>query len=734
MATPQAVRHHFRACNLCEAICGIDVVLQGRSIRTIRGDRDDPLGRGHICPKALALQDIHEDPDRLQRPLRRTAGGWEEVGWEEALDEAAARLKDVQRRHGRHAVATYLGNPTVHNCGALLFVGPLLKALGTRNRFSAGSLDQLPHMLASALMFGHSLLLPVPDIDRTDFFVIMGGNPAVSNGSLMSAPDVRKRLLAIRERGGKVVVIDPRRTETAKLADQHLFIRPGTDALLLLAVLHTLHAEGLGGPGRLAPFVAGLDVFWEHVRGLTPETAAPHTGLAPDDIRGLARAFASAERAVWYGRFGACTQEFGGLVLWLIYALNTVTGNLDRPGGALFTRPAIDLIGPKATRFRGFGRWRSRVRGLPEFDGELPAAVMAEEMLTPGEGQVRALFTLAGNPVLSSPNGRRLDEALAGLDFMVSLDFYLNETTRHAHLILPPTAPLEHENYDLIFHLLTVRNTARFSPALFAPAAGARHDWEILLELQTRLLSDGWFSGLKARLRRAVLRRLGPEGLLDLGLRFGPYGSGWRVWEEGLTLRRLKRAPHGIDLGPLAPCLPDRLCTASKRIELAPAPLLDDLRRLRARFTPPASGGAGAEGGRLVLIGRRDLRSNNSWMHNSERLVRGRPRCTLLMHPQDGARLGIVSGQRARVTSRVGVIEVEAVLSDAIAPGVVSLPHGWGHTREGARLRTAQRHPGVSVNDVTDELAVDALSGNAAFNGVPVEVTPVATAATEVNR
>jgi anaerobic selenocysteine-containing dehydrogenase len=345
---------------------------------------------------------------------------------------------------------------------------------------------------------------------------------------------------------------------------------------------------------------------------------------------------------------------------------------------------------------------------------------MAEEMLTPGEGQVRALFTLAGNPVLSSPNGRRLDEALAGLDFMVSLDFYVNETTRHAHLILPPTAPLEHENYDLVFHLLTVRNSTRFSPALFAPAAGARHDWEILLDLQTRLLSRGWFSGLKARLRRAVLRRLGPEGLLDLGLRFGPYGSGWRVWQDGLTLRRLKRAPHGIDLGPLAPCLPERLCTASKRIELAPAPMLDDLRRLRARFAQPA------DGARLVLIGRRDLRSNNSWMHNSERLMRGRPRCVLLMHPEDGARLGVVHGQRARVTSRAGSVEVVAELSDALMPGVVSLPHGWGHAREGVRLRTAQGHPGVSVNDVTDELAVDALSGNAALNGVPVEVTPVA--------
>jgi anaerobic selenocysteine-containing dehydrogenase len=723
MTAPEDVRHHFRACNLCEAICGIDIALRGPAIQSIRGDKDDPLSRGHICPKALALQDVHEDPDRLRHPLRRTARGWERVGWKEAFDEAAARLKEVQGKHGRDAVGVYLGNPNVHNYGTLLFLGPLLKALRTRNRFSATSLDQLPHMLASALMFGHSLLLPVPDVDRTGFFVIMGGNPVVSNGSLMTAPDIKNRLLAIQERGGKVVVIDPRRTETAKLADQHLFIRPGTDALLLLAVLHVLHAEGLARPGRLAPWINELDVFWQCVQGVTPEMATAHTGIEAGVIRELARAFAGSSSAVWYGRVGACTQEFGGLTLWLIYALNIVTGNLDREGGAMFARPAVDPLGQQMGRFKGFGRWRSRVRGLPEFDGELPAAAMAEEMLTPGAGQVRALLTMAGNPVLSSPNGRQLEEALARLDFMVAIDVYVNETTRHAHLILPPTAALEHENYDLVFHLLAVRNTARFSPALFAPAADARHDWEILLELQTRLISTGVVSGLKARLRRAVLRLLGPTGLLDLGLRFGPYGSGWRAWEKGLTLRQLKRSPHGIDLGSLVPCLPGRLFTPSKRIELAPAPFREDLGRLRARF----SVGAGASG--LVLIGRRDLRSNNSWMHNSERLMRGGPRCALRMHPQDGARLGIADGQRARVRSRVGSIEMEVELTEEMMPGVVSLPHGWGHTREGALLRIAERYPGVSINDITDELAVDALSGTAVLNGTAVEVTPLGGAA-----
>ncbi|MFO0881017.1 MAG: molybdopterin oxidoreductase family protein [Gemmataceae bacterium] len=695
---------HYRACHLCEAICGVAVEHDGGEIRSIRGDSDDPLSRGHICPKALALKDIHEDPDRLRHPVRRTPGGWQRLSWKAALDEVGTRLQETRKRHGRDAVGVYLGNPTVHNYGTVMFLPGLLKALGTRNRFSATSLDQLPHLLASALMFGHPLLFPVPDVDRTDYFVIMGGNPAVSNGSLMTAPDIKNRLRAVRARGGQVVVIDPRRTETADLAGRHLFIRPGTDALLLLAVLHTLREEGLARPG---PFVNGLEVFWRAVVGVTPEAVAPVTGITPDDIRRLAREFAAARSAVWYGRFGVCTQEFGGLAMWLIYAINVVTGNLDREGGAMFPRPAVDLIALDPAPFTGFGRWHSRVRHLPEFYGELPAATMAEEMLTPGEGQIRAMLTVAGNPVLSSPNGKQLERALAGLDFMAAIDIYVNETTRHANIILPPTFGLEHENYDLVFHLLAIRNTARYSPALLAPGGNTRHDWEILLGLTTRLLSRGPWSRLWARLRQAALGWVGPERLLDLALRRGP---------QKLTLGRLRRSPHGVDLGPLTPCLPGRLRTASKRIELAPDGYLVDIGRLRASLLRPAPA--------LVLIGRRDLRSNNSWMHNSARLMRGGARCSLLMNPADGRRLGIADGQRVRVASRVGSVEVEAELSDEVMHGVVSLPHGWGHDREGVLLRTASRHPGASANDLTDEAAVDTLSGNAVLNGVPVVVLP----------
>jgi anaerobic selenocysteine-containing dehydrogenase len=723
------VRHHYRACNLCEAICGLDVVMRGDTIEAIRGDKDDPLGRGHICPKAVALQDVHFDPDRLRQPVRRIANGWQTVSWGRAFDEVASRFRRIQREHGDDAVAVYLGNPSVHNFGTLLFAPALLKTLHTRNRFSATSLDQLPHHIVATLLFGHQLLLPVPDIDRTDYFVIMGANPVVSNGSLMTVPDIRKRLEAIQQRGGQVIVIDPRRTETAQAADRHLFIRPGTDALLMLAILNVLYSENLVRPDRLAVFLDGMEELRGIAEPFVPEQVAAPTGIDPASIRELARSFAAAQRAVWYGRVGVSTQEFGTLAQWLICAVNIVTGNLDRTGGAMFTRPAVDLLAPGLVNRGTFGRWRSRVRRLPEFAGELPASAMAEEMLTPGKGQIRALLTIAGNPVLSSPNGRQLEQALSRLDFMASIDIYRNETTRHAHVILPPTAALEHDHYDVVFHLLAIHNTARYSPALFPPDRNTRHDWEILLELHTRLLSKSPISRAKAWLRRAFLRRLGPRGLLDLGLRFGPYGSGWKVWKRGLTMRALERSAHGIDLGPLEPCLPDRLRTPWKRIQLVPERLRADVERLKARFSFSAPGSVqppDAEKSRqLLLIGRRELRSNNSWMHNCERLVKGKANCTLLIHPDDAQRLAILNGQQVRVASRVGSVEALVEVSSEIMPGVVSLPHGWGHAREGMQLQTASCHPGVSINDVTDECSIDACSGNAAFNGTPVTVEAI---------
>ena len=709
---------HYRSCNLCEAICGIEITSAGDQHLNIRGDKDDPFSRGYICPKAVALQDFHYDKDRLTQPVRRTAHGWERIGWNEAFNEVAENLKRIRTLHGRNSIATYLGNPTVHNYGALLFAPPFLRSLRTRSKFSATSVDQLAHHVASFLMFGHQLLVPIPDVDRTKYFLILGANPAVSNGSMMTAPGMNRRLEEIRKRGGKVVLIDPRHNETARFADRHLFIRPGTDVLLLLALLHVIFEEKLT---QAAPFTKGVETVASLVAEFPPERVAEITGIEADQIRTVAREFAAAESAVCYGRIGLSTQEFGGVCQWLINVLNIVTRNLDRPGGAMFTLPAFDPVSaPESVAARGsFARWHSRVRKLPEFSGELPVAALAEEILTEGDGQVKAFVTLAGNPVLSTPNGRELDRALASLEFMVSIDCYINETTRHAHIILPPTSPLERGHYDLAFHLLAVRNTAKFSPPLFERSAETRHDWEILLELETRLKHGGFVGGVKRKLGK---RFLTPERILDLGLRFGPYGARLNPFSKGLTLRKVRKAVHGIDLGPLTPCLPGRLRTEDKQIDLAPEVLVKDVERVKTRFLNEAAYEAN---GHLLLIGRRQLRSNNSWMHNSERLVKGnplKPQCTVLMHPADAANRDLLDGQKVVVRSRVGSIVLPVEISDEIMRGVVSIPHGWGHDRNGNQLAVAQQHAGASINDLTDQQAIDELCGTAAFNGTAVTI------------
>lgn len=715
---------HLRTCTLCEAMCGLVVTTDGDRVTDIRGDAADPLSKGHICPKAVALQDVHTDPDRVRHPMKRVGAKWERISWDEALRLAVDGIKKVQRTHGRDAVAAYVGNPTVHSLGAMLFVPDLLRALKSKNRYSATSVDQLPAHVAAMMMFGHALLIPIPDLDRTDHLLIFGANPAVSNGSLMTAPGVTDRLAAIRARGGRVVVIDPRRTETAALADAHHFIRPGGDALLLLALLQVVFADGLAKPGRLEAFTDGIAELRELAARFAPERVAASIGMDADVVRTLARDFAAAPRAVAYGRVGVSMQEFGGVATWLINALNLVCGRLDAEGGAMFTRPAVDLLhaDQRTTKAPRFGRWKSRVRGLPEFAGELPVAALAEEIETPGPGQVRALVTHGGNPVLSTPNGARLDRAIAGLEFFVAIDFYINETTRHAHLILPPTSPLEREHYDLVFHTLAVRDTAKWSAPVFAKPDDARHEWEIV-----NAMTAGVTGTVGARIRAAALAVLGPSFLVGVGLRRGPYGTGWNPFGGGLTLGKLKRSPSGVDLGALKPALPERLRTADRRIDAAPAIFVADVARLEARLEErlvarSASTAAAGRDAPLELIGRRAVRSCNSWMHNYDRLVRGKRRCTLLMHPDDAAVRGIDHGAMVRVASRVGAVEVELELTDTMMPGVVSLPHGWGHGREGTQLAIAGAHAGVSINDLTDELRIDALTGNAAFSGVAVTV------------
>ena len=698
------MKTHYRACHLCEAICGLEIKVEDGNIVSIKGDRNDPLSRGHICPKAVALQDVHTDPDRLRQPVKRIANedgsiGWQEISWDEALDATASELAHIYERHGVNAIGIYMGNPSVHNYGMMTHQSALFTHIRSNNRFSATSVDQLPHHLVSMWLYGHKLMFPIPDIDRSDYFLMLGANPIASNGSIWTVPDVKKRIKDFKKRGGKLVVIDPRKTETAELASEHHFITPGTDATLLLAILYTLFAENLVDPGKLTEFVSGLDAVQAAGSQFTPEAVAGHCGIDAEAIKTMARDMAAAQAGICYGRMGVSTQEFDTLCQWAIQIINIATGNLDKPGGSLFTRPAFDNVGN--TGRGGFARHHSRVRGLPEFDRELPAAALAEEITTPGADQIKALFTGAGNPVLSTPNGRRLDSALESLDFMVSLDPYINETTRHATIILPPTSALEHDHYDIGFHVNSIRNTTRMNEPVFEKPEGALHDWEIFNALGQRFAAK---LGKKSRATPP------PHELINMGLQ-----ANTAYKDHQLSLKTLAESPSGIDLGPLQPQLPERLFTPEKKIQCDTEQPLADIARLWDSMSVANDS--------LRLIGRRHVRDCNSWMHNYHRLVKGKDRCTVMMHPDDMASRGIADAGLVTVRSRAGEVSIVAQASEDIMPGVVSIPHGYGHNRAGIQMDIASANAGVSCNDITDELALDALSGNAAVNGVPVEVS-----------
>jgi anaerobic selenocysteine-containing dehydrogenase len=733
-------RTAIRTCPLCEATCGLELELDGDRVVRVTGDADDVFSRGYLCPKGALFGELEADPDRLRTPRVRRDGQLAEASWDEAFGVVADRLRTVVAEHGNEAVAVYLGNPNVHNLSGQLYARPLLKALRTKNIYSASSVDQLPKHVSSGLLFGDPLAIPVPDIDRTDLLVLLGGNPRVSNGSLWTAPDLPGRLTALRRRGGTLVVVDPRRTRTAARADHHLAIRPGTDALLLAALAATLDEEGLVDVGdHVTAHLEGLDEVLARLRPFTAERVAAACGLDADAIRGLARQLAAADRACVYGRLGTTTVRTGTVASWLVDVLNVLTGNLDRPGGAMFPHPAHHR-GPRRP-FRT-GRWSSRVRGLPEAIGELPVATLIDEMITPGEGQVRALFTIAGNPVLSTPDGARLDAAIAELDLVVAVDPYVTATSRHADVILPPPGALHRSHYDLAFTALAVRNVANYSPPVLGPADGP-DEWEILLTLAAialgqeppvdvdaadafvlRTVVDGLVADPTARLGTrepdeviaALGDRRGPDRLLDLLLRTGPYGEGFGTDAEGLSLDRLEATPHGVDLGPLGPRLPEVLSTASGRIELASPLVLADVDRLEAQLDDGHDG--------LVLIGRRHLRTNNSWSHNVAGLAKDQQLCTLQVHPDDAASCGVTDGGAARVRSRAGEVTVTVEVSEDLRPGVVSLPHGFGHDLDGVELTVARRQPGVNSNVLTDREDVDPLSGTAVLNGIPVEVTP----------
>jgi anaerobic selenocysteine-containing dehydrogenase len=714
----------------------------------VRGDRDDVFSHGYQCPKGTALKQLEADPDRLRRPQVRRGETWSDVSWDDAFAEIEQGITPILDRHGRDAVAMYIGNPNVHNLAGQLYNRVLIQALGSGNLYSASTVDQMPKQVSAGLMFGTGLSIPIPDIDRTDHLLMLGANPFASNGSLMTAPDYPGRIRELRARGGTLVVVDPRRSKTAEEADEHLFIRPGTDAHLLFGIVHTLFAEQLASTGDVGDHVAGVDDVERLARDFAPEVVAPVCGIDAGTIRRAARELAAADRAVVYARIGTCTQEFGTLASWLVDVANCLTGNLDRAGGAMFPKPATGSANTGGTPGVGrgvrFGRRHTRVRGLPELFGELPVVCLAEEIDTPGDGQVRGMITVAGNPVLSTPDAGRLDRALASLEFMVSVDIYRNETTRHANVILPPEGALARGHYDLAFYQLSIRNVANYSPPVVDLAPGEMAESEILLRLANVVagqgasadpadLDDAVVAGLvhKAVQREgsnvggrdpdelldALSSRRGPERILDLMLRTGPYGDGFGADPSGLTLAALETAPHGVDLGPLQPRIPEVLRTPTGKIELAPEPIVEDVARLRASLTRRRNG-------QMVLVGRRDLRSNNSWMHNLDILVKGKERCTLHLHPEDAERVGVADGDTACVRSSRGEVAVTVEVTDGIMPGVVSIPHGWGHGAAGADLSVAAGRPGVNSNLLADGDLFDPLSGNAVLNGIPVAVEP----------
>ncbi|MGY5013042.1 molybdopterin oxidoreductase family protein [Streptomyces sp. 900105755] len=743
-------RTALRICPLCEATCGLTLTIEGTRVTGARGDRDDVFSNGFICPKGASFGALDADPDRLRTPLVRRDGELREATWAEAFDAVAAGVRGVVERYGPDSVGIVLGNPNVHTVAGGLYPQVLVGALGTRSVFTASTVDQMPKHVSSGLLFGDANAIPVPDLDHTDHLLLIGANPLESNGSLCTAPDFPGKLKALRARGGTLTVIDPRRTRTAKLADRHIAIRPGADALLLAAMAQVLFEEDLVDLGRLAPHVDGLDELRATIGDFTPDAVAHATDVDAGTIRALARELAAAPTAAVYGRIGSCTVPHGTLASWLVDVLNTLTGNLDRPGGALFPQAATDRTPRPAGPGRGFalGRWHSRVSQHPEAKGELPLSALAEEIDTAtAEGEpIRALIAIATNPVLSAPDGDRLDKALDSLDFMVSVDPYLNETARHADVVLPPPPPSQSPHHDFAFNTLAVRNQVRYSRPAVPLEPGLMAETEIHARL---ILAAGGMYGAEPSavddlvigqtLGKAVREShspvhgrdpqdlaalltgdTGPERRLDLMLRLGPYGDGFGARPDGLTLEQLLAHPHGIDLGPLQPRLPQPLKTRSGRVELLPRPIADDLPRLRAALdTSPAA---------LVLVGRRHLRSNNSWMHNVPALTGGTNRCTLHIHPEDAARLGVRDGADVRVKGAGGEVVTPAEVTDGVRPGVVSLPHGWGHDRPGTRLSHAATAPGVNVNQLLDGSLLDPLSGNAVLNGIPIEVTAEVTA------
>ena len=721
---------HYRVCNYCEAMCGLEIHYvptadTPETIFKVRPDKKDTFSKGSVCPKASALGPLLLDKSRLKYPVKKIVNetgntDWQQISWDEAFNIVSEKLVSLRKTYGANTTAAYLGNPIVHNMGMLLFIKTFIRSLGSKNIFSATSMDQLPHHFVSHFMFGNEFRLPIPDIDRTEYMIIMGANPMASNGSIMTAAGVSKRLNAIQKRGGKFIVIDPRRTETAKQCSEHHFITPETDVYFLLSFLHVLFRDKHVHIKGVEPHIEGFDLVEPLLSRYSPAAVATVVSISEKNIERMVSEFVKADKAVLYGRMGLSTQRHGGMCHWLINLINILSGNFDKAGGLMFPSPAIELAQGKSQKKR-LGRWHSRVRKLPEFSGELPVSTMADEMLTEGKDKVRALISICGNPVLSSPAGHRLDKALLGLEFMVSIDNYINETTRHADIILPTPSGLEVDHYDLVFNAFAIRNNAKFSSAMIPIEKGRLFDWQILKELSKRISSK----------KLSLLDRIAtPKLIINLGLLFGKYGklSSPRRLFTGLSLQKVMRAKHGIDLGPMQPRVPECLSTPNKKIHLAPTIFLNRLEELSTKEFPELIDAEASDDPTRTfkLIGRRNVNSNNSWMHQASNLNRSRHiKCTAMLHPDDAQHLGVAEDEVVKISSRVGKVLIPVEISDTVMPGVVSIPHGYGHSKSGTYIPVAEQKPGVSVNDLTDHMRIDPLTGNAAFSGLELKISKI---------
>ena len=739
---PDGTRVHLRQCPVCECMCGLEVHLDAEDhVKVIRPDRDDVWSNGFICPKGTTLGRLHEDPDRIRVPMIREGSPddpqWRQATWDEAFARCEELLHGVLDEHGIEAMTAFIGNPAGHSFSLSRYGALLMGQAGFPMIYSAGTVDQWPKNVSSVLMYGNMWKIPTVDIAHTDLWIIMGGNPQASGGSLLASPDQLAQIDGIKARGGQVIVIDPRRTITADHASEWIPIVPGTDAALLLAMANVIFAEVLHSLGAVDGLVEGVEAVREACASYTPERVEAFCKVPAATIRRLARALAGARAGGLYGRIGLCNQEFGTLASWMVDVVNIIAGQFDKQGGMLFGTPAGEpFVWKLDTALTGapeFGRWRSRVRGAPEVLGQVPCSCLAEEIATPGDGQIRALINIAANPALSVPDSQHLEDSLPLLDCMIAIDCYMNETTRFAHVILPAPSPLESPHFDELMWAWSIGTASKWSDQLFDTPEGYVPEWEIMARLgwlctgaadadfDFAALDDGFFAvmcGMYGRDPETTLPLYdhgGPERMIDLQLRMGPWGDRYGEVPDGLNLERVKAAEHGVDLGPMQPGrAAEVIGTPSGRIELAPEYILSDLPRLDAALERDPDS--------LVLVSRRNIKSKNTWMHNVKVLVKAGNRCTLLMHPEDAADAGLVDEAIALVSSEAGSVEVPVEISDEMMPGVVSLPHGWGHDRPGTRLSVAREHAGINSNLLAPGHFVDVLSGNQAVNGIPVQV------------